>query len=134
MSTQASAVKGGIAEATVQSSKSQIILQFLVLGLLVLFLMNYKGTAGINKIRQTQASGTLKVPALQANSSSGASSFRSAGVYLKIVWPALVFGVLISAAVRTSISRTPLKGIFGRGAVRDQVTGALAGMPLMLCS
>lgn len=134
MSTQASAMKGGIAEATVQSSKSQIIFQVLVLGLLVLFLMNYKGTAGINKIRQTQASGTLKVPALQANSSSGASSFRDAGVYLKIVWPALVFGVLISAAVRTSISRTPLKGIFGRGAVRDQVTGALAGMPLMLCS
>lgn len=54
--------------------------------------------------------------------------------YLKIVWPALLFGVLISAAVRTSLLRTPLHRPFDRGAVRDQVTGAVAGAPLMLCS
>lgn len=135
MSTQAPVMKGGgITEVTTRNSKTQIIFQFLILGLLVFFLMNYKGKGGINKIRQTQASGTLKLSALQANSPSGSSSLRDAAGYLKIIWPALVFGILISAAVRTSISRTPLHGIFGRGTVRDQVTGALAGMPLMLCS
>lgn len=134
MSTQASLMKGGIAVATTRRSKIQIIFQFLILGLLVLLLINYKGTAGINKIRQTQVSGTLKLPALQAPAPAGTSSFRDAAGYLKIIWPALVFGVLISAAVRTSISRTPIQAVFGRGTVRDQVTGALAGMPLMLCS
>ena len=133
MSTQASVMKGDVSTAT-RSLKVQIIFQFFVLGLLVLLLMNYKGTSGINKIRQTQASGKLKLPALQNNNSSGTSSFHDAAGYLKIVWPALLFGVVISAAVRTSISRTPLQGIFGRGTVRDQLTGALAGMPLMLCS
>src|ERR1051326_3191091 len=134
MSTQASVIKGGISAATTRSFRAQIIFQFVILGLLVLLLMNYKGTGGIKKIRQTQASGTLKLPALQATNPAGASSFRDAAGYLRIVWPALIFGVLISAAVRTSISRTPLHGIFGRGTVRDQVTGALTGMPLMLCS
>jgi uncharacterized protein len=135
MSTQASTVKAGIAENQNRGSRAQIIVQFLVLGALVLLLMNYKGTGGLNKIRQTQANGSLKLPALQpASNSSGATSFRDAAAYLKIVWPALLFGVLISAAVRTSISRTPLQSIFGRGAVRDQITGAVAGMPLMLCS
>jgi uncharacterized membrane protein YraQ (UPF0718 family) len=124
-----------IAENQSRSSKTQIVFQILIIGLLVLLLVNYKGTAGINKIRQTRASGSFALPALQQFSNSPATSaLRDSGRYLKIVWPALLFGVLISAAVRTSISRTPLRAMFGRGAVRDQVTGALAGMPLMLCS
>ena len=127
-------MKSSITESQIRGSRSQIIFQLLVLGLLVLFLVNYKGTAGINKIRQTQATGNLSLPALQQASNTPTSSIRDAGAYLKIVWPALLFGVLISAAVRTSLSRTPLQAIFGRGVVRDQVTGALAGMPLMLCS
>jgi uncharacterized membrane protein YraQ (UPF0718 family) len=60
--------------------------------------------------------------------------FRDAVSYVKIVWPALVFGVLISAALRTSLSRTPLHRLFSGGSVRDQLAGALAGAPLMLCS
>jgi uncharacterized membrane protein YraQ (UPF0718 family) len=45
-----------------------------------------------------------------------------------------VFGVLISAALRTSLSRTPLRRLFSGSSVRDQLAGALAGAPLMLCS
>ena len=41
---------------------------------------------------------------------------------------------LISAAARTSLSRTPLDRLFGHGPGRDQLVGALAGAPLMLCS
>jgi uncharacterized membrane protein YraQ (UPF0718 family) len=65
----------------------------------------------------------------------GPPSIRNTVSYLKIVWPALVFGVMISAAARTSLSRMPLGiTVWGRGVVRDQLSGALAGTPLMLCS
>jgi uncharacterized protein len=62
------------------------------------------------------------------------TAFRDAVAYVKIVWPALVFAVLISAALRTSLSRTPLRRLFSGSSVRDQLAGALAGAPLMLCS
>ena len=124
-----------MATRPISGSRVQIIFQVLVLGLLLLFLVNYKGTSGINKIRQVRASGFLTLAPLQeASSSRATAAFHDAAAYLKIVWPALLFGVLISAAVRASLSRSPLDSIFGRGAIRDQITGALAGMPLMLCS
>ena len=47
---------------------------------------------------------------------------------------ALVFGILISAAVRISLSRTPLHRIFSGVTVHDQLAAALAGAALMLCS
>lgn len=135
MSTQASIAPSSPSKTQLRLVTVQVLFQLLVLGALVLFLMNYKGTSGVQKIRQTRASGRLVLPSLQQGGASWASDvIRDTGGYLRIVWPALVFGVLISAAVRTSLSRTPLKGIFGRGPVRDQITGALAGMPLMLCS
>jgi len=133
MTTQASTISN-MQENAPRSSRAEVLFQFLVLGLLLLFLVNYKGTVGINKIRQTLASGHLSVPAIQQGDNSLTAAFRDGATYLKIVWPALLFGVLISAAVSTSLSRTPLHALFGRGAVRDQVTGALAGTPLMLCS
>ena len=128
-----------VAPSTVEEPKSglraQMAFQVLVLGLLVLLLVNYKGAAGLSKIQQTRATGSLRLPALQTGTAAVATTaFSNTVAYLKIVWPALVFGVLISAAARTSLSRTPRLTIFGRGNVRDQVTGALAGAPLMLCS
>jgi uncharacterized membrane protein YraQ (UPF0718 family) len=116
-------------------SRAQVVFQVLLLGLLVLLLVNYKGAAGLTKIRQTQATGSLQLPAWQIGSGSAeTSAYGSAVEYLKIVWRALLFGVLISAAVRTSFSRTPLQRIFRGRVVRDQVVAALAGAPLMLCS
>jgi len=119
-------------------SRIHVIFQLVVLALLVLLLLNYKGMVGINKVRQTRATGILKVSSLPSIGVGGTqgrtSSLRDSVQYIRIVWPALVFGVLISAAVRTSLSRTPLHTIFGRGTFRDQITGTLAGAPLMLCS
>ena len=132
MATQTSITSGILAR------KQPLVLQlfqFLVIGLLVLLLINYKGKAGFSKIQHTQATGSIALPALLVENKQGqASAFSDAVAYLKIVWPALLFGVLISAAVRTSLSRTPLCAVFGRGSVRDQLTGAAAGAPLMLCS
>jgi uncharacterized membrane protein YraQ (UPF0718 family) len=107
----------------------------LFLCLLLVLLINHKGAAGLNKIRQTLAAGRPSVPALPIGvPAAGMTGFRDAVGYVKIVWPALAFGVLISAAVRTSLSRTPFHRLFNGSGVRDQVAGALAGAPLMLCS
>ncbi len=135
MNTQSTAIEASTQTKQPSDLRVQMMFQFLVLSLLILLLVNYKGTAGINKIRQVRTTGRLSLPAFQKGDSSlEISTFRDTAQYLKIVWRALFFGVLISAAVRTSLSRTPLHTLFGRGALRDQVTGALAGMPLMLCS
>jgi uncharacterized membrane protein YraQ (UPF0718 family) len=85
----------------------------LVLCLLLMLLINCKGAAGLDKIRQTLAAGRPSVPALPIG-------VRDAVVYVKIVWPALVFGVLISAALRTSLSRTSLRRLFSGSTVRDR--------------
>ena len=125
-----------IVEKKSSASVAQIVFQFFVLGLLVLLLINYKGAAGLNQIRRTQATGTLHLANLKIGAHAGddMTAFSNALAYLKIVWPALVFGVLISAAARTSLSSTRLRGLLGDGTVRNQITGALAGAPLMLCS
>lgn len=55
--------------------------------------------------------------------------------YMKKVWIALAFGVLIAATVRTFVSGRWIAGLLGRGGVaKRQVAGGLAGAPLMLCS
>jgi hypothetical protein len=117
------------------ASKSQIAVQVLVLALLILLLISYKGTSGLDKIRKARMTGSLHLAASQREEGSTAkSSLANAVTYLGIVWPALVYGILISAAVRTSLARTPLRTVLGRGAIRDQISGTLAGAPLMLCS
>src|SRR5579864_5282781 len=131
MATQSSVAGHRVAS----SGRAQVMFQILVLVLLLVLLVNYKGAAGLSKIRQVRATGRLHLAGLQVGGDfAGTSSVSNAIAYLKIVWPALVFGILISAAVRTSLSRTPLHRIFGGNTVRDQVAAALAGAPLMLCS
>jgi uncharacterized membrane protein YraQ (UPF0718 family) len=120
-----------LVNAPVQS-RAQIMLQILALALLLVLLVDYKGAAGLTKLQQVGTSGAL-CPAPPPGVSA-TSALRGAIAYLKIIWPALVFGVLISAAVRTSVSRTPLQRIFEGGAARDQIAAVLAGTPLMLCS
>jgi len=124
-----------MAEHDRSASRRQILIQVMVLGLLLALLVSYKGTAGIRRISQARTNGTLKLSTFQISRGAAATSaLRSAIAYLEIVWPALIFGILISAALRTSLSRTPLHPIFEGGTARDQVAAALAGAPLMLCS
>ena len=46
------------------------------------------------------------------------------------IWPALVFGILISAAVSTFVSPQWLSRLLGRHSLRSQVFAGLAGAPL----
>ena len=131
MDTQSSVASHG----SVTPERAQVMFQILVLALLLVLLVTYKGASGFSKIHTARATGSLHLASLRVGEKfARASSFGNALAYLKIVWPALVFGILISAAVRTSLSRTPLHRIFRGSTVRDQVAAVLAGAPLMLCS
>jgi uncharacterized membrane protein YraQ (UPF0718 family) len=115
-------------------SRPKIVFQLLFLATIFVLLINYKGVSGLQRIQQARASGVLQLPISRNGVPPGTSALGSSLRYFNIVWPALLFGIVISAAVRTSISRTPLGSVLGRGTIRDQLTGAIAGAPLMLCS
>ena len=115
-------------------SRVQMVLQIAMLALLLISLINYKGAAGIKRIRQARATGAMRMAEIPIGRAAASGTSLGTVAYLKIVWPALVFGILISAAVRISISRTPLHRIFSGVTAHDQLAAALAGAPLMLCS
>jgi len=54
--------------------------------------------------------------------------------YFLVIWPALVFGILISGAVSTFVSPQWLARFLGTRSLRSQAIAGLAGAPLMLCS
>ena len=54
--------------------------------------------------------------------------------YFKIIWPALVLGILIASIVRTFIPANWILTLLGKGKTRQHIVGGLAGTPLMLCS
>src|SRR5262245_918508 len=54
--------------------------------------------------------------------------------YVLVIWPALVFGILISAAVRAYVPADVWKRIFSTRGTVSQMRAGLAGAPLMLCS
>jgi len=54
--------------------------------------------------------------------------------YFLVIWPALAFGILISAAVRAYVPADMWKRIFAGHRTISQLRAGLAGAPLMLCS
>jgi uncharacterized protein len=113
------------------------IFSMLLLVGLVAGLIGYKANGGLKRFNQLRATGSLPIhtealhrPAGSALLATGAQTLA----YLNIVWPALLFGVLISAAVHAAISPRRLATLFGQGLVKPQLAAAAAGAPLMLCS
>jgi uncharacterized membrane protein YraQ (UPF0718 family) len=100
-------------------------------------LIAYKTSASLAVIAKVQATGVLKprFDLIQTGSSSvWLGALGSTVSYFLVVWPALLFGILISGAVRAFISPRWIAGLFGKGSVRPQLVAGLAGAPLMLCS
>jgi uncharacterized membrane protein YraQ (UPF0718 family) len=93
-------------------------------------LIVYKATGSWAVIGKVQSTGVLK-PRFDL---MGAGVFERTLSYFNTVWPALLFGILISGAVRAFVSPRWLAGLFGGGRVRSQFVAGLAGAPLMLCS
>jgi len=100
-------------------------------------LLVYKGTAAlavIGKVQSTRAfqprANVVPMPGNAAQVNVVARSMN----YFLVIWPALLFGILISGAVRVLVPPRWLGRALGSGRVRSQLVAGLAGAPLMLCS
>lgn len=100
-------------------------------------LVVYKSTAAlavIEKVHNTQMFeprvNLLPIPGNNVQLSLFARSVN----YFAVIWPALLFGVLISGAVRVLDPPRWLSRSFALGGARSQLAAGLAGAPLMLCS
>jgi uncharacterized protein len=114
----------------VEMSRAGVVFGLLLLLMTVGGLVAYKATGSLAVIGKVQATGALK-PRFDI---MAAGAFERTLSYFNTVWPALLFGVLISGTVRAFVSPRWLAGLFGGGRVRSQVVAGLAGAPLMLCS
>ena len=97
----------------------------------------YKTNSSLRVIYSTWTSGTIAarpqvVTFGQQVNSIGAIE-RSVN-YFAVIWPALVFGILIGAAVRAFVSPRLLARFAKEKAMKTQLAAGLAGAPLMLCS
>ncbi len=58
----------------------------------------------------------------------------SAWHYFARIWPALTYGVVIGAIVRSTVPPSWIAAVLGRRGAKPTVAGAICGSPLMLCS
>ncbi len=117
---------------TIQRTLYFLLPLLLIIGALIA----YKSSAALTAIGKVSATGIF-TPRSNVIPGVGASQ---AGVltrtlnYFLVIWPALLFGILISGAVSTFISPQWLARLLGRRSLRSQAIAGLAGAPLMLCS
>src|ERR1041385_9537279 len=111
---------------------------FFILPMLVIVgsLIAYKSSAALAVIGKVSATGVFTprgniVPRVGA---SDAGVLTRTLNYFLVIWPALLFGILISAAVSTFVSPQWLTRFLGKRSLRSQAIAGLAGAPLMLCS
>jgi uncharacterized protein len=99
-------------------------------------LIAYKSSAALGVIGKVSATGVLAprgnvIPRVGA---SDAGLLTRTLNYFLVIWPALVFGILISGAVSTFVSPEWLSRLLGKRSLRSQAIAGLTGAPLMLCS
>ena len=97
----------------------------------------YKTNSSIKVLRSTWGSGTIAGRPEVVNFTGQLSAInaleRSVNYFL-VIWPALVFGILIGAAVRAFISPRLFERFTRGTTLKAQLAAGLAGTPLMLCS
>lgn len=99
-------------------------------------LIAYKSSAALTVIGKVSATGvfTPRVNVIPGIGASEAGVVMRTVNYFLVIWPALLFGTLISAAVSTFVSPQWLALLLGSRSLRSQAIAGLAGAPLMLCS
>src|SRR5258707_11753767 len=104
--------------------------------LIVGALIAYKSSAAVTVIGKVSATGVFKPRAnvIPNVGPSPAGVFTRTLNYFLVIWPALLFGILISGAVSTFVSSQWLARLLERRSLRSQAIAGLAGAPLMLCS
>jgi uncharacterized protein len=122
-----------VKEAERTTSRLLVVTPLIIAGALFV----YKSSSAIKVIRSTWASGTIAgrpgVVAFGGNITA-VGAFERTINYFSVIWPALVFGVLIAAAVRAFVSPQWFAGFIGDRSIKTQLRAGLAGAPLMLCS
>lgn len=125
-------------KSTEASATAMRRLVYVLLPMLVIVgaLIAYKSSAALAVIGKVSTTGVFTprgnvVP--QVGASDVGVLTRTLNYFL-VIWPALLFGILISAAVTTFISPRWLERLIGRKSLRSQAIAGLAGAPLMLCS
>ncbi len=110
-------------------------------GLLVLFaivaaLVTYKTAGALTTVNHVSSAGALSVRGgiIPLTAPGDLSVLVRTFNYLAVIWPALAFGILISAAVRSFLPATALSDVFTRTPGRAYLVAGAAGSPLMLCS
>lgn len=109
----------------------------LVLFALVGALVTYKASSSLATLARVEATGTLLPKPERVATAPLPVSVRPlarTANYLSIVWPALVFGVLIGASVRALVPAAWLARMLAGPPIRSHLLGGLVGAPLMLCS
>jgi uncharacterized membrane protein YraQ (UPF0718 family) len=108
----------------------------LLLLLLVGGLITYKSSAALQQIERARVRGAISTRAdvVPAGSTPALSVTARSVNYLAVIWQALVFGLLISAAVRAFVPVRALSRLFSGGSIRGQLIAGASGAPLMLCS
>src|SRR5256886_10685657 len=104
--------------------------------LIVGALITYKSSAALRVIGKVSATGafTPRGNVIPRVGASEAGILTRTLNYFLVIWPALVFGILISGAVSTFVSPQWLTRFLGKRSLRSQAIAGLAGAPLMLCS
>lgn len=107
-----------------------------LLVVLVGALVTYKSAGAVRQLDEARVSGTVAARAdVVPVSPMPAVGIVSRSLnYLSVIWPALLFGLLIAAAVRAFTPVAAVSRLLGRGPVRQQIVAGAAGAPLMLCS
>jgi uncharacterized protein len=105
--------------------------------MIVFVLFVYKANASIKVLSSTWASGTIaSKPSVVAfgQQAEAFSALQRLENYVLAIWPALVFGLLIAAAIRAFVSPLLIVRLLNERSLLSQIRGGLAGAPLMLCS
>ena len=113
-------------------------LQLTIIPLLLVFgLFFYKTRASVPVLLAAWTQGVISSRPEVVSFGSQASAvdaFHRSINYFVVIGPALVFGILIGAAVRAYVPPDAWRRIFAVGGGRSQFRAGLAGSPLMLCS
>lgn len=108
----------------------------LILLAIVAALVTYKTAGALSTVSHVSSTGALSMRAgiVQLTAPGDLSLLARTFNYLAVIWPALAFGILISAAVRSFVSPTALSDLFSRSSSRAYLVAGASGSPLMLCS
>jgi hypothetical protein len=99
-------------------------------------LIVYKSNASIAAIQRTWTEGSLNVrpDVIEFGTGTLPVAIERSLNYGTVILPALIFGILIGAAVRTFVHPDLLVRTLGGRGIGSQLRAAVAGSPLMLCS